>query len=355
MAAAWAVWRVFQDAAEYRPVRYSDPVPRDIAGRRVIMVDFCFNTPEQMHEIANHADSFLVLDHHASAQEILRTLPTSCDCIWDNTKSGARLAWEYFHPGKPVPPLVAYVEDRDLWVWKLRDSEEVNAVIANTKMTFIDYDLLNADLNVQLDDDGVLMFNSTFHESGTELLSYRDKLVEEMAEKAEFVWLAGYVVLCAPAPVLRSETCGLLAKDMPFGLTYRVYNDGTRAYDLRFREWFGREVDVSEIAKKCGGGGHKKAAGFQVKYGLKSGESDRNPVVHGYRRNFIPWPPQGFKKSPFEMVREAAEITETILSGKNVNYLEQLGAVKDLDLATYCLIRQNLTGSLKLSTEKKDV
>jgi len=37
---------------------------------------------------------------------------------------------------------------------------------------------------------------------------------------------------------------------------------GKRIYSLRSRQ--GSEVDVSEIAKRHGGGGHKHAAGFSV-------------------------------------------------------------------------------------------
>jgi hypothetical protein len=36
-------------------------------------------------------------------------------------KSGARLAWEFF-PDKPVPGLIRYVEDRDIWKWEFPES-----------------------------------------------------------------------------------------------------------------------------------------------------------------------------------------------------------------------------------------
>jgi len=44
--------------------------------------------------------------------------------------SGAVLAWQYFMPNEPVPDLLRYVEDQDLWNWKLPHSDAVNAAIA---------------------------------------------------------------------------------------------------------------------------------------------------------------------------------------------------------------------------------
>jgi hypothetical protein len=43
-------------------------------------------------------------------------------------KSGATLAWAYFHPHEPVPLFVAYVEDRDLWRKALPGSDDFFAV-----------------------------------------------------------------------------------------------------------------------------------------------------------------------------------------------------------------------------------
>ena len=47
--------------------------------------------------------------------------------VFDNTHSGAYLAWKHYFPNKEVPLLVQYVEDRDCWFWKLSDSKLVNS------------------------------------------------------------------------------------------------------------------------------------------------------------------------------------------------------------------------------------
>lgn len=347
MAAAWAVWRGINNrgVAEYRPVKYSDPVPKDAAGREVIVVDFCFNKLEQMQELYGLSKKLTVIDHHKSAGPILEDLRKITDdkerltIVYNVDKSGARLAWDFFHPEKGIPPLVLYVEDRDLWRWKLLNSKEVNTYIGGAELSLSAYSELDRVLSESAMSSrtswpGEIPASSTVYQIGRELLKYQDTLVTQMAEKAEFAWLNGYLVLCAPAPVLRSETCGLLAKDMPFGLTYRVGPLGIVAYDLRFREWFGKTVDVSEIAKANGGGGHPNAAGFQV---CPDGAS---PVVFNSRSSYL----RDLSADPLVLVQRAAALTRELQAMTTGTYLERLGAVKNLEPAVFHLVRQNFTG-----------
>lgn len=58
------------------------------------------------------------------------------NAFFDLQKSGARLAWEYFHPEKPTPRLVEFIEDRDLWKWQIPRSKEFSAGFYALPMTF---------------------------------------------------------------------------------------------------------------------------------------------------------------------------------------------------------------------------
>jgi hypothetical protein len=117
--AAWVAWRAFNRQADIHPCSYGDPPP-DVGGREVYVVDFSYPRPV-LEEMAQRAAFLRVLDHHKTAEEALRGLPY---CQFDMTRSGARLAWDYWHPGLPPPPLVAYVEDRDLWRWRSRAAKQ---------------------------------------------------------------------------------------------------------------------------------------------------------------------------------------------------------------------------------------
>lgn len=56
------------------------------------------------------------------------------------------------------------------------------------------------------------------------------------------------------------DIAGELAKERPFGACYFDRQDGKRQWSLRSRDG---GADVSEIAKRHGGGGHAQAAGFE--------------------------------------------------------------------------------------------
>ena len=79
---------------------------------------------------ANRADlcrreraKLVMLDHHKSAADRLTGFACRCGVVhFDMAKSGARLAWEFFHPQAAVPDLVRYVEDRDIWTWQYPES-----------------------------------------------------------------------------------------------------------------------------------------------------------------------------------------------------------------------------------------
>jgi hypothetical protein len=50
------------------------------------------------------------MDHHKSALEDLKGL--SPNIYFDMERSGAQLAWNYFHPGVKPPKFIQYIEDR---------------------------------------------------------------------------------------------------------------------------------------------------------------------------------------------------------------------------------------------------
>jgi nanoRNase/pAp phosphatase (c-di-AMP/oligoRNAs hydrolase) len=60
---------------------------------------------------------------------------------------------------------------------------------------------------------------------------------------------------------MASEAGDEMCKGKPFAATYYVDKDGMYNFSLRSSE---DGIDVSEIAKVYGGGGHKHAAGFKV-------------------------------------------------------------------------------------------
>ncbi|NCP82768.1 MAG: phosphoesterase, partial [Rhodoferax sp.] len=125
-ASALAAWLYYGGKAEFvaldhGDVKSVDDLPK-LEGRAVYILDFSF-ADHILRAIEERAAKLVMLDHHLSAAEKLTGFKCRCGVVhFDMKKSGAHLAWEFFHPNKPLPDLVRLVEDRDIWVWQYPES-----------------------------------------------------------------------------------------------------------------------------------------------------------------------------------------------------------------------------------------
>ena len=105
--AAFAAWLKLGDEAEYLPMEYNPSSHKHIFchDREVYILDFSFPKPV-MDAIFQHAKRVVWLDHHKTAFEMwckternlyMHGAGTNHLVCLDNNKSGALLAWEYFH------------------------------------------------------------------------------------------------------------------------------------------------------------------------------------------------------------------------------------------------------------------
>jgi oligoribonuclease NrnB/cAMP/cGMP phosphodiesterase (DHH superfamily) len=243
--AAYAVWCVYQDKVDYIPVQYGDEPP-DVVGKEVLIVDFSFKR-DVLLSMADTARSVTIIDHHKTAQEDLEgifDLP-KINGIFDMTRSGAVLTWEYFH-SHLVPLLLKYVQDRDLWKWKLPSSREVSAAIQSYPF---DFELWS---NFDVDELAV---------EGAAILRYQRQQIEIAKKQYWFETITGFrVPIVNLRGILVSDVVGELSEGFPFAAAV-FYTETSKIYSLRSKE--GGE-DVSAVAAKFGGGGHKHAAGFSV-------------------------------------------------------------------------------------------
>lgn len=198
-----------------------------------------------------------MLDHHKTAEKDLDGLCVECyrdildrlpSVTFDMKKSGAMLTWEFLYPNAPPSWVVQYVQDRDLWEWKLPLSKEINANLRSYPQTMEAWDSL-------LDRDPAV-----FAVEGAAILRDQAITVAQHVKNAWEIELDGHKVLCVNATTLISEIAGELACGRAFGATYFDKGGHTRIWSLRSGDG---GIDVSEVAKKRGGGGHRGAAGYQ--------------------------------------------------------------------------------------------
>lgn len=253
--AAWVVRRaysVLQEAyrPEYHAGVYGQPPP-EVSGREVILVDFSYKRPVLL-EMAEKATSVLIIDHHKTAAEDLVDLPCNIRAVFDMEHSGAMLAWRHFLPQEAAPALLQRIEDRDLWRFAFEDTRAIQATVFSYPYDFEVWDRLFASNLATLRTEGEAI-ERKHHKDVAELLGVTTRQMR----------IGGHTVPIANLPyTLVSDAAHKLAQGQPFAGCYWDTPKG-RVFGLRSAE---DGIDVSEIAKQYGGGGHKHASGFTVDY-----------------------------------------------------------------------------------------
>ncbi len=265
--AAWCMWKELGDDAEYVAVKYRDPLPstESVQGKDVYIVDFSW-PPDELREAWGDAPAaVLILDHHKTMAErysdwgeqslveehgFERTVG-SWRVKYRSDQSGAKMAevWAGMEPTE----LVKYVQDRDLWQWKLSDSKEVSAYIASIQQGFKTWNTLEMRLNRE-------DYKRSLIERGSTIITTEARMVKQMAAHAYRDVVSGHKVMMCNAPILQSELGAYLSERNPdrIALIWSIQVDGRTRVSLRSVG----DVDCTVLAKMYKGGGHKNAAGF---------------------------------------------------------------------------------------------
>ena len=254
---AYAFWKKFGDTITYHPLEHEKRDELDLEeykGKRVFMADIALER-KPILALNDVAGELVVIDHHQSALEDIGDLDF---CIFDMQRSGAVMSWDYLF-SSPAPRLLKYIQDRDIWNWKLDNTDEALLYVDSFDKTFKEWNYLEKEF---MDDES---FNDIVGK-GEVIRQYRDSLIKRLVGQSHFLNVKGYNVPAINLPFFRSEILAMLADDgvSPFAVGYNF--DGT-GYNFSLRS-SGKSngIDVSKIAAQFpGGGGHKQAAGFSIK------------------------------------------------------------------------------------------
>jgi oligoribonuclease NrnB/cAMP/cGMP phosphodiesterase (DHH superfamily) len=303
--AAFAAWLKLGDEAEYIPFQYNQELPNiyDVEDREIYILDFSFPraTMDTLFKIAKRV---VWLDHHKTAFEMwCGGIPASGfyryealatpdpDQHWvtlDNNKSGAMIAWEYFHPDKKVPMLIRHIDDYDRWQFKLEGTKEFSkALWSYTPWSFEQWCLFLTTLPepYSLSDsdkwhEAEEAILDRYYNEGAAILRAHDRNVTAVVKGAGrscCIFKDAYNTYDAiNARYNNTELLGLAANCPPhlssdvghqlatqsgtYGLLWYINKEGKCLCSLRSNG----DYDVSTIAKAFGGGGHKNAAGFEI-------------------------------------------------------------------------------------------
>ena len=258
----YIAWKNFKNKAEYIPLSHTekdispltkkDIKVKDLKDKEVYFIDFCLKTKEEMKEIENISKKLIVLDHHQSAKDIICSVK---DYLYgEKGESGAYLAQKYFFPKNKIPNLVKYVAIGDTYTFKNEKEErKILSYISTIDFDFKSFTKLEKDL----EEKNKL---NEIKKKGEVLNNQKEKFTNEISKNAKLVKFDKYKVYAVNANEKSLIGHKLAEKTDLFGIVFS-FQDGNLSCSLR---GVGK-VDLSELAKKYGGGGHFNAASFKTK------------------------------------------------------------------------------------------
>lgn len=222
--------------------------------KQVVLVDYSLS-PSDMVRLKEDW-GFVWIDHHKTALRALGHEMQVVPGIRSLEEAACVLTWQTFFPDTPVPYAVKLIGDRDIWrnaledtrafneglyarefdpaageLWKPLLDDDLELVGELTQRGEILYQARMRQIKNAVDERG---FETVFEGHRTLAINHRGT-----GDMGEYIRQAGYTIGYCYAETLRAGRLQTIVT---------LYSD---------------QIDVSDIARKHGGGGHAGAAGFQ--------------------------------------------------------------------------------------------
>lgn len=249
-----------EDAITFFGSMHQTPPPSDLEGKNVLICDFSYRK-KNMEKVLEKANKVLILDHHKTSQKDLEYVDDSMKAF-DMNHCGSYITWRFFFGyDEKVPRMILYVEDNDCWFKKLPLTEEFTYYMSSVAFEFDEY--------VKFLDDDYL--DTVVFPMGKGMVKINNKYIDKMINNAipHFMQIGNkyYFVGHIQQELLRNELGNTMFKHLPFINFSVVYGQnvwkGCTYYSLRSD--FTRS-DVSVVAEKLGGGGHRNASGCRFNH-----------------------------------------------------------------------------------------
>lgn len=256
---AGAIVGHFEEGCIMHKINYGYETPWKLIKRaqKVYMVDFGLQPFSDMIKLKNiMGDNFIWIDHHKTAIQDMEDSGQTFKGIQEIGLAGCELTWKWFSQ-EPTPKLITMLGRYD--VWDLDYHEDV--VPIQTGFRFKDVDADNTTFwNKALEDDETLY--DEILNIGKICYEFQSKNYKQYCQSHSFdIYWENYRFLAANAMGTGSQLF-----DSKFN--HHDY-DALLAFGFTHGHWTislyttKENVDLGSIAKKYGGGGHERAAGFQ--------------------------------------------------------------------------------------------
>lgn len=267
-----------------KPIVYPDIpstkyVPENIDGKNIISIDVAYS-PNIIEEICKKANHYTFIDHHKTNINEIKNLAkkyNNLSVIYNNDESGSSLTWKTFFPERVMPRFVSYIKDNDIGKWEIKETYDFIAALEVNFSLEPDFKILKHWDNLLNDSylDELIKKGNIYNEYKNYLIK-KNKIDIKMFPSKNLViknslldkvgkYKVGVVMKGCPSPSLVGKYVMDNYEDLDFCIIW-FYNLNKNSYSLSLRS---RTVDVGEIAKLLGGGGHKLASGCSLPRKMK--------------------------------------------------------------------------------------
>lgn len=231
---------------------------RDVSpDEAVVIVDYSIPN-KLMEKLLTITKDVTWIDHHKTSiekDEELRQMGITLKGVRSTEKAACELTWEFYHPNTRIPLAVQYIGDRDTWKWRFGSATEDFC----NGLQLMDMCPWSVHWTILFDNDES-PFAKAEKESilseGNVVSRYKRMLSQDLAKNSFETEFEGHKVLALNFSHFGSAVFGNKASDYDAVVVFG-FNGSVWTYSL-----YSSKIDVSEIAKKYGGGGHVGAAGF---------------------------------------------------------------------------------------------
>ena len=255
---AWAAEKA-NPGYELVPIDPTGWIPEDVleAAKPTIIVDVLPKL-EDLDTLVQRAPSVQVFDHHRTTKGLLGEPDY---LTYDEHKAACEIVWGAFHRWDRRPWALRLIADRDVW----RFDHGLATKKANIFFTTIPMELENWDRLMAMTYEDIL-------DAAEPLWQYVNERWRHTIRRAGFgIWEGMKTAFVNVEPIDCSEVADRLLKsnpdvDLVFAWFWRSLPDGGSIFQVSLRSRRADEnIDVSRIAEKYGGGGHRSAAGFRIR------------------------------------------------------------------------------------------
>lgn len=249
------VRRALGPAVNLIEMNYGDSIPWEAINHanRVVIVDFSLPLQDMKRIAAGRELTWI--DHHKTSLEEMKGEANDWPGIRTVDEAACVLTWQYFFPDQSPPRAVVLIGDRDIWRWAEEETGSFGEGLHQQ-----DTQVENDELWQSLLDDSPELVSQLIKHGGILRQANLKNIERKVARFGQETSFEGYRTL------LVNDRGGGDMGDYINQLGYQIgycYIDNLQEGKLTtFVTLYSKEVDVSKIARKFGGGGHVGAAGF---------------------------------------------------------------------------------------------